>query len=163
MWSKNSLQQISLNDTVYNMPKYLQKSLCESWAQPFQDLIFQSINEDRFSVLYSDKPSRPNSPVNVIIGALILKKIFQLSDEELIGSIYFDTRFQYALRLTSEDRPPVSINSFINFRVRNYDYYEQTGIDLIQEEIEGLSELIADVLEIKGDKVRVDSLMIALS
>jgi hypothetical protein len=31
-------------------------------------------------VLYSDKPSRPNSPVNVIIGALILKEIFGLSD-----------------------------------------------------------------------------------
>lgn len=145
------------------MPKYLKKTLYESWAQPFQDVIFPAINEDRFSVLYSDKPSRPNSPVNVIIGALILKEIFQLSDEELIGSIYFDTRFQYALRLTSEDRPPVSINSFTNFRVRNYDYYEQTGIDLIQEEIEDLSKLIADVLEIKGDKVRVDSLMIASS
>ncbi len=163
MWSKNSFQQMSLNDTVYNMPKYLKKTLYESWAQPFQELIFPAINEDRFSVLYSDKPSRPNSPVNVIIGALILKEIFQLSDEELIGSIYFDTRFQYALRLTSEDRPPVSINSFTNFRVRNYDYYEQTGIDLIQEEIEELSKLIADTLEIKGDKVRVDSFMIASS
>ena len=163
MWSKNSFQQMSLNDSVFNMPKYLQKTLYESWAQPFQDVIFPAINENRFSVLYSDKPSRPNSPVNVIIGALILKEVFQLSDEELIGSIYFDTRFQYALRLTSEDRPPVSINSFTNFRVRNYDYYEQTGIDLIQEEIEDLSKLIADVLEIKGDKVRVDSLMIASS
>lgn len=154
---------MSLNDAVFNMPKYLQKTLYESWAQPFQEVIFPAINEDRFSVLYSDKPSRPNSPVNVIPGALILKEIFQLSDEELIGSIYFDTRFQYALRLTSEDRPPISINSFTNFRVRNYDYYEQTGIDLIQEEIEDLSKLIADVLEIKGDKVRVDSLMIASS
>lgn len=154
---------MSLNDAVFNMPKYLQKTLYESWAQPFQEVIFPAINEDRSSVLYSDKPSRPNSPVNVIPGALILKEIFQLSDEELIGSIYFDTRFQYALRLTSEDRPPISINSFTNFRVRNYDYYEQTGIDLIQEEIEDLSKLIADVLEIKGDKVRVDSLMIASS
>lgn len=160
---KKYFQQMSLNDAVFNMPKYLQKTLYESWAQPFQEVIFPAINEDRFSVLYSDKPSRPNSPVNVIPGALILKEIFQLSDEELIGSIYFDTRFQYALRLTSEDRPPISINSFTNFRVRNYDYYEQTGIDLIQEEIEDLSKLIADVLEIKGDKVRVDSLMIASS
>ncbi|MCG8482034.1 MAG: transposase [Clostridia bacterium] len=163
MWSKNSFQQMSLNDTVLNMPKYLKKTLYESWAQPFQEIIFPAINEDRFSILYSDKPSRPNSPVNVIIGALILKEIFQLSDEELIGSIYFDTRFQYALRLTSEEKPPVSINSFTNFRVRNYDYYEETGIDLIQEEIEDISKLIADVLEIKGNKVRVDSFMIASS
>lgn len=29
---------------------------------------FPSIDEKRFSVLYSDKASRPNEPINVIIG-----------------------------------------------------------------------------------------------
>lgn len=44
-----------------------------SWAYIFQEIIFPEINESRFEVLYSDKPSRPNSPVNVIIGSLFLK------------------------------------------------------------------------------------------
>jgi len=117
MWSKNNFQQMSFNDSVMNMPDYLKKILKNSWAHPFQEVIFPAINEDRFEVLYSKKPSRPNSPVNVIIGALILKEIFQLSDADLLGSIYFDDRFQYALRLTSEEKPPVSINTFTNFSV----------------------------------------------
>src|SRR6056297_400330 len=161
MWSKNNFQQISFNDSVMNMPDYLKKILKNSWAQPFQEVICPAINEDRFEVLYSKKPSRPNSPVNVIIGALILKEIFQLSDAELLGSIYFDDRFQYALHLTSEDKPPVSINTFSNFRNRVYKYENETDKDLIKEEVENLSELIAQTLKIDNEKVRVDSFMVA--
>jgi len=129
MWTKNSFQQMSFDDTVTNMPGYLKDFLKDSWAHIFQKIIFPAINEDRFAVLYSKKPSRPNSPVNVIIGALILKEIFGLSDVELLDSIYFDDRFQYALRLTSFDKPPISINTFTNFRTRVYAYEEETGID----------------------------------
>ena len=137
--------------------------LYNSWAHIFQEIIFPEINESRFEVLYSDKPSRPNSPVNVIIGALVLKEIFQLTDEQLLGSIFFDDRFQYALRLTSEERPPVSFNTFTNFRNRVYAYYKLTGIDLIQEEVESLSRLIAEHLNIDGKKVRMDSFMVSSS
>jgi hypothetical protein len=162
-FSKNEFQQLSFYDSVLNMPEYLKKILQDSWAHPFQQIIFPAIDEDRFEVLYSDKPSRPNSPVNVIIGALILKEIFGLSDAELLASIYFDDRFQYALRLTSEEKPPVSINTFSNFRKRVYAYEKETGRDLIKEEVESLSELIAQTLKIDNEKVRVDSFMVASS
>src|SRR6056297_4340318 len=142
MFSKNEFQQLSFNDSVLNMPDYLKKILKNSWAHPFQEVIFPAINEDRFEVLYSKKPSRPNSPVNVIIGALILKEIFQLSDAELLGSIYFDDRFQYALRLTSEEKPPISINTFSNFRRRVYEFEQETGRDLIKEEVKIISNLV---------------------
>ena len=79
--------------------------ISESWAFPFQEHIFPAINEDRFSVLYSDKGSRPNTPVNVIIGALILKELLNKTDEELYKAIHLDLRFEFALRLTSEERP----------------------------------------------------------
>lgn len=163
MFLSNSFQQISFFDKVHNMPKYLQNMLYNSWAHIFQEIIFPEINENRFEVLYSDKPSRPNSPVNVIIGALFLKEIFQLTDEQLLGSIFFDDRFQYALRLTSEERPPVSFNTFTNFRNRVYAYYNLTGIDLIQQEVESLSRLIAEHLNIDGQKVRMDSFMVSSS
>lgn len=90
MFYKNNLQQTSLFDPINQMPKYLQDILNKSWAKAFKDYIFSQINEERFSVLYSDKTSRPNSPINVIIGLLIIKEIFQQTDEELIGSIHFD-------------------------------------------------------------------------
>jgi len=163
MFVPNPNQKMSIYDSVYNMPEYLKKILLNSWAHPFQKYIFPAINEERFSVLYSDKGSRPNTPVNVIIGALILKEIFDQTDEELIGSIYFDDRYQYALRLTSEEKPPVSYNTFTNFRNKVQDYLEKEGVDLIQQEMEALADVIAQHLEIKGEKVRVDSFMISTS
>jgi hypothetical protein len=49
--------------------------------------VFLVIKEERFAVLYSDNPaSRPNTPVNYIIGTLIIKEMFGETDEELMCS-----------------------------------------------------------------------------
>jgi len=163
MYTKNSTQRLKITDTYNNLPEYKQKLISEGWAFPFQEHIFPAINEDRFSVLYSDKGSRPNTPVNVIIGALILKELLNKTDEELYKAIHLDLRFEFALRLTSKERPSVSYNTFTNFRKRVREYYEETGTDLIQKEVESLSQIIADTLNIDGKKTRVDSFMVASS
>ncbi len=164
MFIKNSNQQLSINDPLMSMPKYLKDTLYKSWAHPFQAQIFPIINEDRFRVLYSEKDaSRPNTPVNVIIGLLIIKEFFQLTDEELIGSLHFDIRYQYALRTTSFERQPVSVNTLYNFRKRLYNYFKDTGIDLIHQEIEEQAKKIGSELNIQGKKYRMDSFMISSS
>ncbi len=115
-------------------------------------------------MLYSEKDaSRPNTPVNVIIGLLIIKEFFQLTDEELIGSLHFDIRYQYALRTTSFERQPVSVNTLYNFRKRLYNYFKDTGIDLIHQEIEEQAKKIGSELNIQGKKYRMDSFMISSS
>ena len=53
------------------------------WAKIFADELFPAIDEKRFSVLYSEQESRPNTPVNVIVGALIIKEMFELSNHNL--------------------------------------------------------------------------------
>ena len=119
MFCKNSFQQITMMDPLNTMPQYLKKILLKSWAHTFQEYIFPNIKEERFAVLYSDNhATRPNTPVNIIIGLLILKEIFGLPDEELIGSLQFKNRFKYALRTTSFEQQPVSINTLTNFRSR---------------------------------------------
>ncbi len=69
----NECQQLSFEDSFLNLTDCERKALEKSWAKIFADEIFPAINEERFSVLYSDKAPRPNTPVNVIIGALIIK------------------------------------------------------------------------------------------
>jgi hypothetical protein len=153
---------MTLTDPLNTMPQYLKNILLKSWAHPFQKYIFPNINEKRFAVLYSENhATRPNSPVHVNVGLLILKEIFHLPDEDLIGSLHFDTRFQYALRTTSFEKQPVSINTLTNFRARLYDYEIETGIDLIQQEVEELVEVIAKYLKIDNKKVRMDSFMVS--
>ena len=80
----NSSQQISFNDSVFSLTAREKKALANSWAKIFADEIFPNIDEERFSVLYSSKASRPNAPVNVIIGALIIKELFDYSMMRLL-------------------------------------------------------------------------------
>ncbi|MEG0051509.1 MAG: transposase [Terrisporobacter sp.] len=163
MFCKNNLKQTSLFDPLNEMPKYLKEILNKSWAKAFRDCIFPQINEERFSVLYSNNASRPNSPINVVIGLLIIKEIFQQSDEELIGSIHFDIRYQYALCTTDYEKQPISINTLTNFRNRVIEYEKTTGIDLIKAEVEALAESICKYIAVDNKKVRVDSLMVSSS
>jgi len=62
-------------------------------------------------VLYSGNPaSRPNNQVNVYFGLLILRKIFNQSDEEALNSLMFDIRYQYALHTTSFQKQPEQLS-----------------------------------------------------
>jgi len=91
--------------------------LKKSWAENFAQHIFPLINEDRFSVLYStNQASRPNTPVNVNIGLLLLKEMFGSTDEELMETVLFDVRYQYALHTTSFPEQPVSDRTLSRFR-----------------------------------------------
>ena len=163
MFRKNHTQQLTLEDPVLALPKYLRQNLEKSWASPFNKYIFSKVNEERFQILYSTEVSRPNTPVNVLVGLLILKENFQLSDEDLIGSLHFDLRFQYALGTTSYEKQPVSINTLLNFRNRVLAYERKTNIDLIKQEIETLAALTESEMMIDGKMLRMDSMMISSS
>jgi hypothetical protein len=164
MFCKNNTQQTTFLDPVAQMPKYLQNILKNCWAQAFRDYVFPLINEERFSVIYSsDHASRPNTPINIIIALLMIKEIFQQTDEELIGSLHFDIRYQYALYTTAYDKQPVSINTLTNFRNRVIEYEQSSGVDLIKLEVEALASAAAKYIRIDNRKVRVDSLMVSSS
>ena len=77
---KNDNQQLTLLDSTFNLTEREKRMLEKSWAKTFADKVFPAIDENIFSVLYSEKASRPNTPVNVIVGALILKEAQKLLD-----------------------------------------------------------------------------------
>ncbi len=161
---RNTSQQLSFFDSTSNLTKRELKGLENSWAQTFSTDIFPIIDENRFSVLYSDNPaSRPNNPVNVTFGLTMIREMLDLSDDESKNSLMFDIRFQYALHTTSFKEQPISKNSLTNFRAAVQRYYEKTGIDIIKEEIERIAKIFAKQLDINGDKIRMDSLMISSS
>ena len=160
----NNAQQMAMYDSLLSLTERERKYLNNSWAETFSKKIFPSIAEDRFSVLYNDNPaSRPNNPVNVYFGLLILREIFNQSDGEALNSLMFDIRYQHALHTTSFQEQPVSKNSLTNFRAAVYKYNQEHGIDLIQEEIETQAKSFSKLLKIDGKTVRMDSLMISSS
>ena len=71
---ENNNQQLTITDSLFHLTEREKRVLEKSWAKPFAERVFPAIDESIFAVLYSDKASRPNTPVNVIVGALILKE-----------------------------------------------------------------------------------------
>lgn len=160
-FATNSSQQISIFDATSNLTQREVKMLEKSWAKFFSENIFPAIDEEPFRVLYSDQPSRKNTPINVIMGALIIKEMFQLTDEEMVETLPFDIRYQYALHTTSFDEQPLNDRTFGRFRARCSSYEEETGIDLIHQCIVDLSSQIAKMMDLNTGMRRMDSLMIA--
>ncbi|MEA2087484.1 MAG: transposase [Candidatus Caldatribacteriota bacterium] len=160
----NNTQQMAIHDSLLSLTERERKYLNNSWAETFSKKVFPFIKEDRFSVLYSDNPaSRPNNPINVYFGLLILREIFNQSDEEALNSLMFDIRYQHALHTTSFQEQPISKNSLTNFRKAVYRYNQEYGCDLIQEEIESQAKTFSKLLNIEGQTIRMDSLMISSS
>jgi len=120
----------------------------------FKENTYQQMSfTDSFSVLYSYKASRPNTPVNVIVGALIIKELFDYSDDEMIENLMLDFRLQYALYTTSFKEQPLSDKPLSRFRKRCYDYETLNNKDLYHDCVEDLSDFIAKLMGISG-KVR---------
>lgn len=157
----NESQQMSLTDsTLFGLTAREKKALEHSWAKVFADDIFPSIDEKPFAVLYSDKASRPNSPVNVIVGALILKELFDLSDDEVYENLLLDPRYQYALHTTSFQEQPISDKTLSRFRQRCYNYECLQGVDLYHDCIKDLAGKTARLMKIDGRIRRMDSMMV---
>lgn len=114
-----------------------------------------------FAPLYSEKTnSRPNAPVNVIVGALILKDFTGQPDDEMLESVEFDYRYQYALHTTSFSEQPLSDRTFSRFRERCAAYELTTGKDLIHKCFVSISEEMRKFMDISPNMKYMDSMMI---
>jgi len=56
-FAKNEYQQLTLNDSTSSLTAREFRMLERSWAKQFAEKIFPKIDEEKFSVLYSDKAS----------------------------------------------------------------------------------------------------------
>jgi hypothetical protein len=124
------------------------KTLQNSWAQAFYNDVFTQIDESRFSCLYSeDTASRPNFPVNILLGLEILSQYFSWSDKEAIAHYKFDNQVRYALGEGTVCRG-LDERTLQNFRRRLLEYEAANpDIDLI------LEQFLDQVQKFKADGV----------
>lgn len=156
-----NIQQMSFLDAYHTLTDREKKFLEKSWAKYFAEHIFPKIDEKPYAVLYSEKDSRPNTPVNVQVGALIIKEFTGLSDEEMLEALMFDIRFQYALHTTSFLEQPMSDRTLGRFRERCSTYEKETGIDLLHDTLVSLSVEMAEMMKLDLSLKRMDSLMVS--
>lgn len=161
---RNAAQQLSLTDEFNRLSPRTKRIVENSFAKDFADMIFPAINEERFAVLYSKNPAtRSNTPVNFIVGAMMLKTMTGQSDDEMLEAICCDVRYKYALHTTSYEEQPISDRTFSRFRERLYNHEIETGEKLLEDEMKALSKVYQEFLSLHSNIKRMDSMMIASS
>lgn len=161
MYRKNRrAQQPLLLSDVNDLPERSQKILKESWAGTFREEVFLRIDEDRFAGLYSEKASRPNTPVNVLLGLEILKGGRNWTDEELHEHFSFDLQVRYAVGCDRFGEDGFELRTLYNFRQRLTEHTVKTGENLLVGLFEQITDEQMAKIGLKTDKQRLDSTML---
>jgi len=162
MFRKNTKhQQPALISAASELPEKQRKRLENSWAGTFYREFFWRIDETVFAVLYSEKDSRPNVPVNVLVGLEALKAGFGWSDQELYEHFCYDLQVRYALGYDRLGDGDFEIRSLYYFRERLSKYNAETGINLLEKAFEQITDAQITDLKVRSGMQRMDSTQIA--
>ena len=126
-------RQMAFISGLDELPEKSQRLLKDSWAGTLYSEVFSRIDEGRFAVLCSDEPSRPNIPVNVLVGLEILKAGFGWSDEQMYENFCLNIQVRYALGLRDLRAGLFDLRTMYNFRQRQAMHMQETGENLFEQ------------------------------
>jgi len=162
MFKKNyQHMQIPLTSHVDELPEKLRKRLENSWGGVFYREFFTRLDEGTFEVLYANCPSRPNIPVNVLVGLEYLKAGNGWSDEEMYDAYCYDIQVRYALGYRQLGEGYFDLRTLYYFRERLSRYMQEKGINLLDKAFEQVTDEQITAYQLKTGKQRMDSTQIA--
>ena len=162
MFKKNQHHlQIPLTSHVDDLPEKLRKRLENSWAGIFYREFFCRLDEKPFEVLYADFPSRPNVPVNVLDGLEFLKAANGWSDEEMYDMFCYDIQVRYALGYRQLGEGDFNLRTLYYFRERLSRHMQETGVNLLDQAFEQVTDKQIAAFQLKTGKQRMDSTQLA--
>jgi len=157
----NHHQQPILICSVNELPEEKREYLYTSWAGVFYREFFCRLDEKPFAVLYSDIPSRPNVPVNVLVGLEYLKAGNGWTDQEMYEAFLYNMQVRFALGYDEFGKGDFELRTLYYFRERLSRYMQETGINLLEKAFEQVTDQQIAAYHLKTDKQRMDSTQIA--
>jgi hypothetical protein len=109
--------QRSLFETSMLLPPSKLAALKKTWVWTFREEALPLIDGELFRPLYCADNGRPSKPVELVVGVLILKDMFDLTDAEALYRLDFDLGWQVALGVESEEAHCCQ-KTLHNFRAR---------------------------------------------
>ena len=163
MFRKNGLpQQPSLlGTTVSDLSETKRLRLEASWAESFRQEVLLRLDEKPFAVLYSKEGSRPNTPVNVLVGWETLKSGFGASDEEMYERYLFDVQVRYALGLEDLNAGDFALRTVYNFRKRLWAHAQGNSENLLEQAFEQVTDEQLAAFQVNSSQLRCDTTQIA--
>jgi hypothetical protein len=153
--------QFPLISAINELSEKQRKRLDESWAGVFYNEIFCRLKEEPFAVLYSDLPSRPNYPVRVLVALEFLKAGNSWTDEVMYDRFCFDTQLRYALGLWNLRDGEFDLRTLYYFRERLSRYMQETGINLVSQAYEQVTDEQIAAFSLNTGLQRMDSTQVA--
>ena len=131
------------------------------WHNIYFSEITSRIDESIFAVLYPSHTGRSNAPIRQLLGMMILKEGQNWSDEQLFENSCYNLIVMRALGLQNlTDEPPVA-STYYDFKSKLRVYYKETGIDLLEQAFNKLTQDQVVRYEVSGRRIRMDSKLIA--
>lgn len=131
-----------------------------SWHNIFFQEVVGQIDESIYSVLYHKKMGRPNAPVRLLIGMMILKEGQGWSDEQLFEQSRFNLKVMRALGMANIDEDIPVESTYYEFRKLLGGYTKETGEDLLKTTFQQITARQVRFHDVSGKKIRLDSKLI---
>ena len=134
----------------YFLPPAKAQRLEDSWAEIFRHRALPLIDEERFAPLYCDHNGRPNRPVELVFGVLLLKEMFGLTDAEALEQLEFNLLWQHGLGVRP-DEAHLCQKRLHNFRAGLMEH------DVVRVAFAETTDRILEALGTKVSRQRLDS------
>jgi hypothetical protein len=132
----------------------------QGWHNMFREHIVNRVDENTFKCLFNERMGAPNAPIRVLIGMMSLKEGFGWSDSELFERCRFDLLVRSALGLFNINDSLPTESTYYLFRKRIHDYQTEHEVDLVKLAFQKITQEQAQVFEVSGRSIRMDSKLI---
>lgn len=82
-----------------------------SWAGVFRDYLLQHLPADELAPHFCDGFGRPSKDLHMVLGALILQQLHDLTDKQTVEAVAFNITWHYALEASAARPTPTSANA----------------------------------------------------
>ena len=132
----------------------------QSWHNMFREHVVNRIDENLFKSLFSERMGAPNASIRVLLGMMALKEAFGWSDSELFEHCRFDLLVRSALGLFNINDALPTESTYYLLRKRIHDYQAEHQADLMEQVFQQITHGQAQVFEVSGRSIRMDSKLI---
>jgi len=130
--------------------------LDQSWAGLFQTELLGELPVGNLIPFFTHGFGRPTKELYTALGALLLQQAHDLTDEETVNQVAFNTQWHYALNITEESDSAKYLCPKTLWNMRSI--VVDNGLDALL--FDHITDKLAKVFKVKTDTQRIDSVHI---
>ncbi len=152
---KNHNQKELFDPWEFLGPKRRQK-LDRSWPGLFRNEILKELPVDKFVPFFRADFGRSTKELYTVLGVLVLQETLDLTDNETVDQLAFNTQWHYALNITEESDAAKYISPKTLWTMRSLAVEHKLD-DIL---FENATNKLAEVFNVDTDNQRIDSVHI---